>query len=320
MRPEPWTEHSAIRRLGGPIRTRLGVSPHHASLQVGALRTHLLTAALAHAAAVAQDTRAEVLLRWDDTDPTRARRDNELALVHELTEVADIPLLAGAHPAAQLRQSARQPAYGRALAHLSRLGLIRTAHEGGIVLDLDAVDELLADHGIDPAEQAHHSLVNVRQAPAPQHSTLRLTRSDGTPLWHLATVVDDIDAGINLVVRGTDKIDATSIQERLRAVLAPHHQAAYIFLPRLTAAPGTPKFRVRDALANGIRPEALRWYLAETYLRHDQPATTFDHVVERLRPVLPRARDSRIDVRRLEALSHKVEARRRAATRSGPEH
>ncbi|GAA1858957.1 hypothetical protein [Myceligenerans crystallogenes] len=320
MRPDPWTEHPTIQRLTGPIRTRLGISPHHASLQVGALRTHLLTAALAHAAAIARNTRAEVLLRWDDTDPARAKPDNELSLVHELTDVAGIPLHAGGHPAALLRQSGRQPAYDRALAHLSRLHLTRTAREGGTVLDLEAVDDLLAGHGIDPVEKAHQSVVNIRRVPAPQHSTLRLTRSDGTPLWHLATVVDDIDAGINLIVRGTDKIDATSIQERLRAVLAAHHQVAYLFLPRLTGAPGTPKLRVRDALANGIRPEALRWYLAETYLRNDEPATTFDHILERLRPVLPRARDSRIDVHRLEALSHKVESRRRAAARRGPEH
>lgn len=306
MRPEPWTEHPAIQLLTGPVRTRLGVTPHHASLQAGALRTHLLAAALAHAAAVVRNTNAEILLRWDDTDPARARRDNELSLAHELTVVAGIPLHTGAHPAAQLRQSGRQPAYDRALAHLSRVGITRTAHEGGTILDLGPLDELLADHGIDPAEQLQRSVVNLRRAPAPQHSTLRLTRSDGTPLWHLATVVDDIDAGINIIVRGTDKIDATSIQERLRAVLAPHHRVAYLFLPRLITEPGTPKLRVRDVLGHGVSPEALRWFLAETYLVGEQPATTFDEIVARLRTVLPRARDSRIDLQRLEALNRKV--------------
>lgn len=311
MPPKPWTEHPAIQRLAGPIRTRLGVSPHHSSVQVGALRTHLLTAVLAHAAAHARGTRAEILLRWDDTDRTRASRDHELALIHELTDAADIPLHVSGGTAAQLRQSERQPVYQRALEHLNQLGLTRAAREGGTVLDLGAIDELLAGRGIDPDDRARRSLVNIRRAPAPQHSTLRLTRSDGTALWHLATVVDDIDTNINLIVRGTDKIDATSIQERLRAVLTPHHQVAYLFLPRLITAPGSPKIRVRDTLANSVSPEALRWFLTENYLVSEEPATTFDQIVERLRPVLPRPRDGRIDVQRLAAHGRKVSASHR---------
>ncbi|GAB3170283.1 hypothetical protein GCM10027059_36450 [Myceligenerans halotolerans] len=131
-------------------------------------------------------------------------------------------------------------------------------------------------------------------------------------LWHLATAIDDIDTGVNLIVRGTDKIDATSIQERLRALLAPGHQVAYLFLPRLTAATGAPKIRVRNVLSDAIGPEALRWFHAETYLLGDEPATTFDQIVRRLRPNLPKSRDSLLDVRRFIALNRKTAAMPRA--------
>jgi glutamyl/glutaminyl-tRNA synthetase len=40
------------------------------------------------------------------------------------------------------------------------------------------------------------------QHPAP---LVPLTRADGSALWHLATVIDDMDLDINLIVRGTDK-------------------------------------------------------------------------------------------------------------------
>jgi glutamyl/glutaminyl-tRNA synthetase len=256
MRPEPWTEHPAIRSLDGPVRTRLGVSPHHSSFQVGALRTHLLTAAFAHAAAQALSTAVRVMLRWDDTDHARASGENEAALLRELTEIADIPLASEATELSPTRQSDRHHAYQQGLDRLNDLGLTRPAPEGGIALDLRELEAFLTASRIDTAARTGARLVNVRRAPEPQHATLRLTRSDGTMLWHLATVIDDIDFGVNLIVRGTDKIDATGIQERLRAVLAPDHQAAYLFLPRLSTAAGTPTCRVRDVLSDGISIEA----------------------------------------------------------------
>lgn len=302
---EPWAEHMAIRRLKGPIRTRLGVSPHHPSFQIGALRTHLLTAALAHATARSRRTTAQVLLRWDDTDTARASVENEHRLRSELGEVAGIPLGSDGDQLKDLHQSDRHTPYQAAIDRLTGLGLTRT-QDGCPVLDLPAIDACLAATGVDPDELALSRIVNRRTAPQPQCRTIRLARSDGSALWHLATVVDDIQAGVNFVVRGIDKIDATSIQERLRAVLAPQQQIAYLFLPRLCSPHGSPKSRVADVRAAGISTAALRWFLAETYVIGEEPTTTFRELVERLRPVLPKPHDSRLDIRRLTSMERKL--------------
>lgn len=320
MPPEPWTEHVAIRRLRGPIQTRLGVSPHHPSFQVGALRTHLLTAALAHAAARSRGTTARVLLRWDDTDAARASSENEHLLRAELADVAEITLRTNDNQPKELHQSERRRPYREALDRLAGLGLTQT-QDGCTILDLLAIDAHLAATGVDPDGLARERIVNGRTAPRPQHGTVRLARSDGTALWHLATVVDDTEAGVNFVVRGIDKIDATSIQERLRAVLAPKEQVAYLFLPRLRPAPGAAKTRVADVRATGISTAALLWFLVETYVIGEEPATTFDEVVERLRPVLPKPRDSQLDLQRLAAMERQLaRADRRTPSSPPPRH
>jgi len=310
MPPEPWTEHVAIRHLRGPIRTRLGVSPHHPSFQVGALRTHLLTAALAHAAARSIGTTAQVSLRWDDTDAARASSVNEHRLRTELADVAGITLGTIDTQPDELHQSERGRPYREALDRLADLGLTRV-QDGCPVLNLPAIDAHLAARGLDPDKLTLERIVNSRSAPQPQHRIVNLARSDGTTLWHLATVVDDTEAGVNFVVRGADKIDATSIQERLRAVLAPKRQVAYLFLPRLRPAPGAAKTRVADVRATGIGAATLRWFLAETFVIGEEPATTFDEIVERLRPVLPKPRDSQLDLQRLAAMERQLATARR---------
>lgn len=312
MPPESWTEHVAIRHLRGPIRTRLGVSPHHPSFQVGALRTHLLTAALAHAAARSIAVTAQILLRWDDTDAARASSENEHRLRTELADVAGIPLGSDDVQREEFHQSERGRPHREALDRLAAFGLTRV-QDGCPVLDLSAIDAHLKAMGVDPDAAARERIVNSRSAPQPQHGAIRLARSDGTALWHLATVVDDTEAGVNFVVRGIDKIDATNVQERLRAILAPTRQVAYLFVPRLLSAPGATKARVADVRAAGISTATLRWFLAETYVVGEEPATTFDEIVGRIRPVLPKPRDSRLDLQRLAAMERQLaKAYRRA--------
>jgi glutamyl-tRNA synthetase len=41
---------------------------------------------------------------------------------------------------------------------------------------------------------------------------LVLMRSDGSPTYHFASIIDDIDMGVNLIIRGTDHINNTSKQ------------------------------------------------------------------------------------------------------------
>jgi glutamyl-tRNA synthetase len=94
-----------------------------------------------------------------------------------------------------------------------------------------------------------------------------LLRSDGTPTYHLASTVDDVDYAITHVIRGEDLLPSTPKHILItRAMGAP--EAIYAHLSLLTGPDGaklskrhgaTSLRAYRDA---GILPEAMRNYLA----------------------------------------------------------
>ncbi len=81
-----------------------------------------------------------------------------------------------------------------------------------------------------------------------------IARADGTPLYNLAVAVDDLDAGITLVVRGNDHLTNTAKQLlvfRALGVAAPE----YAHLP---ADPRTGREEVLQAPRGGLGPGAAR--------------------------------------------------------------
>jgi len=185
-----WPDHPAIGELADGVRTRLGVSPNHASFRVGALRTHLLTAVFAHAVAARLNTTAHVLLRCDDTDARRTDPAHLPRLIDELTTVAAIPLVPNdAH--AVPRQRRRQSRYRAALAALRELGVTKSL--GDVIhLDVAAADAVLRSRS---DEQIATMRARVINGPGGQRShpsaLVPLTRADAPALWRL---VDELAA------------------------------------------------------------------------------------------------------------------------------
>jgi glutamyl/glutaminyl-tRNA synthetase len=104
---------------------------------------------------------------------------------------------------------------------------------------------------------------------------LTLVREDGSPTYHLASVVDDIDFGITHVVRGNDHRPNEPLHRRLFEALGAtppefvHHGLILGPDGRKIAkrAPGATVESLRD---EGIPAEAVRAYLEELGLpRHD---------------------------------------------------
>lgn len=107
--------------------------------------------------------------------------------------------------------------------------------------------------------------------PAGSHGDPVLARADGSAGYLLASVVDDINLGITLVVRGEDHLVNTARQQALFVALgAEPPRTAH--LPLLRSADGR-KLSKRDAdaaggalaalAANGTPPAAVRRYLGE---------------------------------------------------------
>jgi glutamyl-tRNA synthetase len=96
---------------------------------------------------------------------------------------------------------------------------------------------------------------------------LVIARADGTPVYHLAVVVDDLDAGITHVVRGADHYSNTPKQMLILEALGAD-VPQYAHLPLLHGPDGK-KLSKRHGAASvqalrdeGYLPEAVRNYLA----------------------------------------------------------
>jgi glutamyl/glutaminyl-tRNA synthetase len=96
---------------------------------------------------------------------------------------------------------------------------------------------------------------------------LVIVRSNGTPVFHLANVVDDIHMGVTHVIRGDDHVENTFRHVPLfEALGAPVPE--YAHLPMIVNAHGKPYSKrdgdayVGDYRDHGYLPEALFNYLA----------------------------------------------------------
>jgi glutamyl-tRNA synthetase len=114
---------------------------------------------------------------------------------------------------------------------------------------------------------------------------LVIARGDGTPVYHLAVVVDDADAGITHVVRGADHYSNTPKHMLIQqAIGAPTPE--YAHLPLLHGPDGKKLSKrhgatsVEDLRDAGYLPEAVLNYLALLGWGYDEE-TTF-HSIEEL--------------------------------------
>ena len=113
---------------------------------------------------------------------------------------------------------------------------------------------------------------------------LVIARADGSPIYHLAVVVDDADAGITHVVRGADHYSNTPKQVLIQQAMgAP--TPVYAHLPLLNGPDGKKLSKrhgatsVQELRDKGYLPEAVINYLALLGWGYDE-ATTFFTIEE----------------------------------------
>jgi glutamyl-tRNA synthetase len=114
---------------------------------------------------------------------------------------------------------------------------------------------------------------------------LVIARADGTPVYHLAVVVDDADAGITHVVRGADHYSNTPKQMLIQQAMGAS-TPVYGHLPLLHGPDGKKLAKrhgatsVQDLRDAGYLPEAVLNYIALLGWGYDDE-TTF-HTIEEL--------------------------------------
>lgn len=197
----------------------------------------------------ARATGGRFIMRIDDTDLTR-NNPASIAVIHDCMDWL------GLVPDAVYRQSDRVNLYLKKASQMISDGLASTADNGAILMQggSSATWTDVISGTMNPGD-AHHSLAADQV----------LIKADGMPTYHFASVVDDIDMGVNLVIRGMDHMTNTYRHAGIYAALqAPAPDFAHVGL----ITQGGKKISKRDDAASllgyrdsGIDPDAMLNFL-----------------------------------------------------------
>ncbi len=171
-----------------------------------------------------------LLLRIDDTDPARSREGAEYAILRDLRWLGFV------WEEGPLRQSSRREIYRRAGEQLVASGRAYRDAEGAV--------RFLDEH------------------------RPTLLRPDGSPTYHLASVVDDADLAVTHVIRGKDHLANTPLHAALARALGAE-PPEYLHHGLLLGADGRKLSKRHGAVAladlckRGIPAAAVRRYLQE---------------------------------------------------------
>lgn len=284
----------------GAVRTRFAPSPT-GTLHIGGARTALFNWAFA------RQQRGAFLLRLEDTDRERSTPEAEAAILDGLRW---LEIDWDGEP---IRQSARLERHAAAVEQL-----LASGHAYRCVCTREELEERKqatiarggkwtydgrcrdAGHGPDcgphavrlrlppDADLSWNDLVFGSSGQAAAEIGDRIIRrSDGSPLYHLAVVVDDIDLGITHVIRGADHHPNTPFQIALyRALEAPPPRFAHV--PLIVGADGKKLSKRRDPVAvrqyreAGYLAEAMRnWLVRLGWSYGDQELFSREEIVER---------------------------------------
>ena len=204
----------------------------------------------------ARHTGGQFLLRVEDTDRERSTPE----AIKTLLEAMDwLGLNADEEP---LYQSTRMEAHLDAAEKLLAVGLAYKEDKGGtgqgecIIFKMPGTDIEFTD-----------LVKGTLKKSAADMADLVIVRSNGTPVFHLANVLDDIEQKITHVIRGDDHVENTFRHIALyRALGAPVPQFAH--LPMIINAQGKPYSKrdgdafVGDFQSKGFFGDALFNYLA----------------------------------------------------------
>lgn len=266
------------------VVTRFAPSPT-GRLHVGNLRTAL------HNWLLAKHLGGRFLLRIDDTDAERSREEYVEAIRNDLAWL-------GIAPDGEERQSARFALYETEFARLVEQGRVYRCYETPQELELKrkvllgrglppiydraALALTEADHAARAAagEQPHWRFLLDRDSPIEWIDGIRglqhfdpaqmsdpvIRRADGSWLYMLPSAIDDIEMGVNHVLRGEDHVSNTATQMQMFTALGASppqfaHEALLVGSEgKLSKRLGSLGIdRLREA---GIEPQALVALLA----------------------------------------------------------
>jgi glutamyl-tRNA synthetase len=240
------------------IRVRFAPSPT-GMLHLGGARTALFNYLFA------RHHRGELILRIEDTDRARSSEDYERSLME------DLDWLGLSFDAGPYRQSERAPLYEEAARELSEKDLTYEASD-------EAGRRALFFR---PPRRSGSFRDALRgEVSFNKVGDFVLVKSDGTPSYNFAAVVDDLDMGITYVIRGEEHLSNTARQALLYRALGAQ-EPEFIHLGLILGPDGKKLSKrhgaasVADYRREGYLPEALLGYLALLGWTHPQGKEEF---------------------------------------------
>jgi glutamyl-tRNA synthetase len=246
------------------MRVRFAPSPT-GYLHVGGARTALYNWLLA------RGNGGKMLLRIEDTDRERSTEEN-IGVIYE-----GLRWLGLDWDEEPVSQTSRRARHDEAVEQMRRAGAVYE-HEGAAWLRVGEGDDIVVQDLV---------YGDVR-TPRGAIRDFVVARSDGSPVYHLAVVVDDQDMGVTHVVRGVDHLPNTPKHILLQEALGfPRPQ--YGHLPLLHGPEGKKLSKRFDAASllwlrdAGYLREAVINYLALLGWGWDESTTFFsvDELIER---------------------------------------
>jgi glutamyl-tRNA synthetase len=263
------------------MRVRFAPSPTGA-LHIGGARTALYNWLLARGGG------GELVLRIEDTDRERSTPEN-VAQIFEALEWLGIDW-----DGEPVFQSRRAPRHGEVVEQLLAGGhayrstagpdevrAYKEAHGGR---GFRGEDEGSGAVRLRVPDEGHTTVVDVVRGETQFENALQddlvIARADATPVYHLAVVVDDHDAGITHVVRGADHYSNTPKHVLIQQAMG-IGTPVYAHLPLLHGPDGKKLSKrhgaasVQELRDQGYLPEAVRNYLALLGWGFDDHTTFF---------------------------------------------
>jgi glutamyl-tRNA synthetase len=263
------------------MRVRFAPSPTGA-LHIGGARTALYNWLLARG----QD--GEMVLRIEDTDRERSTPENVEQIFDALRwleldwdgEPVFQSQRAGRHAEVVEQLLANGHAY-RSTAGPDEVRAFKEAHGNR---GFRGEDEGTGAVRLRVPDEGATTVVDVIRGETQFENALQddlvIARGDGTPVYHLAVVVDDHDAGITHVIRGADHYSNTPKHVLIQQAMGAE-TPVYAHLPLLHGPDGKKLSKrhgaasVQELRDSGYLPEAVRNYLALLGWGYDEETTFF---------------------------------------------
>src|SRR3712207_75367 len=214
----------------------------------------------------------KLVMRIEDTDLARSTRE------FERSQLEDLGWLGLSFDEGPYRQSERSPFYDEAARRLSEAGLAYEEDEAG----------RRALYFRPPARSGAFRDVLRGEIRFSSIEDFVIRKSDGTPAYNFAAVVDDAEMGISHVIRGEEHLSNTARQALLYRALE-EREPKFLHLG-LILGPDGKKLSKRHGAASvaeyrreGYLPEALVSYLALLGWSHPEGKEEFASLDELVR-------------------------------------